>query len=243
MKRTRPVQPEGQRSDRAKRCRHGRCFLPCLTPGGGLGGGGARGVHGMGFRGAEASGAPWTPRRDGGKTTMTSQTPRKRGEPLAAARLPYVAHVRRLLDRLAPDGSTWWAWHNPESSEPRLRLLVAEHLGVDTNELTANVLLTEDLAADSLDLVELALVIEDEFRLTLPESMLTDVRTYGELVDVVQTLERKRCVAEASTEMPAYVSARLMPAREQASGDRHHGGWLTPYTAQAIVEDALGAGP
>ncbi|TMA76180.1 MAG: acyl carrier protein, partial [Deltaproteobacteria bacterium] len=241
MKRTGPVQPEGQRSDKASAA--GMAVALSLShPPGGLGGGGARGVHGMGFRGAEASGSPWTPRRDGGNQTMTPQTSRKRGGPLAApARLPYVAQVRRLLDRFARDGSARWAWHNPEPPEPRLRHLVAEHLGIDTDELTANESLTEDLAADSLDLVELALAIEEEFSITLPEPMLTDVRTYGELANVIQTLDHQRCVVEA-TEMPAYVSARLMPAREHASGDRHHGGWLTPYTAQAIVEDALGAG-
>jgi acyl carrier protein len=174
---------------------------------------------------------------------MIPHAPWNPGGRLAApARLPYVAKLRRLLDRLAPDGSARWTWHNPESPEPRLRHLVAEHLGVDADELTANVSLAEDLAADSLDLVELALAIEEEFSLTLPESMLGDVRTYGELADVIQTLDHQRCVVEVGTEMPAYVSARIMPAREQASGDRHHGGWLTPYTAQAIVEDALGAG-
>ena len=74
---------------------------------------------------------------------MTPQTSRKRGGPLAApARLPYVAQVRRLLDRFARDGSARWAWHNPEPPEPRLRHLVAEHLGIDTDELTANVSLT-----------------------------------------------------------------------------------------------------
>jgi len=156
-----------------------------------------------------------------------------------SARFPYVG---RLLGRLAgEDPVTSMQTHLP-SSESRLRHLVAEHLGVDTHELTAHVSLIDDLAADSLDLVELGLAIEEEFSLTLPEAMLADVRTYGELCAAVETLERERSVPEPSVEVPAYFSARIMPARTHAHGDRHHGGWLTPYTAQAIVEDALGEG-
>jgi len=158
------------------------------------------------------------------------------------SRLPYAAQVRRFLDRLTGEGAVEPTQSRLPSSESRLRHLVAEHLGVDLHELTAHVSLTDDLAADSLDLVELGLAIEEEFSLTLPEATLTGVRTYGELRAAVETLERERSLPEPSIEMPTYFSARIMPAREHAHGDRHHGGWLTPYTAQAIVEDALGEG-
>ena len=173
---------------------------------------------------------------------MMPHTSWQPGARLTSSRLPYVTRLGRLLGGLAPEGTLGRSSQDLPSSESRLRELVAEHLGVDADELRPEVSLTDDLAADSLDLVELGLAIEEELNLTLPESVLTDVRTYGELAAAVGTLDRERSAPEPSTEMPAYFSARIMPARAHAHGDRHHGGWLTPYSAQAIVEDALGEG-
>jgi acyl carrier protein len=50
-----------------------------------------------------------------------------------------------------------------QSMEPRIRALVADHLGVEIDDLRADVSLVDDLAADSLDLVEIALAVEDAF--------------------------------------------------------------------------------
>src|SRR5437867_11421569 len=74
--------------------------------------------------------------------------------------------------------------------EPRLRRLVAENLGVSLDDLTSDVSLTDDLATDSLDLVELALALEDEFGLTIPELTIAEVRTYGDLVAAIVPLAR-----------------------------------------------------
>src|SRR5256885_1259291 len=114
MKRTGPVQPEGQRSDKASAA--GMAVALSLShPPGGLGGGGARGVHGMGFRGAEASGSPWTPRRGGGNQTVAPPTSRERGGPLAPPPpLPHRAHVRRLPEPLARRRDAPWAVAKPE---------------------------------------------------------------------------------------------------------------------------------
>jgi acyl carrier protein len=66
--------------------------------------------------------------------------------------------------------------------EPRVRRLVAESLGVGPEELTPEVSLTDDLAADSLDLVELAVALEAELGADVPARLLQQVRTYGDLV-------------------------------------------------------------
>ena len=47
-----------------------------------------------------------------------------------------------------------------ELVEPRVRGLVAEHLGVDSDELSSDVSLVDELAVDSLDIVELALFVD-----------------------------------------------------------------------------------
>src|SRR5437899_2455880 len=63
--------------------------------------------------------------------------------------------------------------------EPRLRPLVADGLGVAPDDLASDVSLVDELAADSLDLLELILAAETEFDVAIPERAIVDVRTYG----------------------------------------------------------------
>jgi acyl carrier protein len=69
--------------------------------------------------------------------------------------------------------------------EPRLRSIVAIHLDVDPNRLHPDARLGEDLCVDSLAAIELAMVLEDEFDIALPEEVLGCVRTYGDVVSLV----------------------------------------------------------
>jgi acyl carrier protein len=135
-----------------------------------------------------------------------------------------------------------------ELVEPRVRGLVVEHLGVDGHELTPDVSLVDDLAADSLDLLEIAIAIETQFGITVPESAIDAVRTYADLVELVcaQTQTRARREAEDDDEAQgrlALVWARVVSPRTGAHADLQRAGWLTPYAAQTIAEDALRAGP
>jgi acyl carrier protein len=66
-----------------------------------------------------------------------------------------------------------------------LRAVVALHLEVDPSELNREARLLEDLSIDSLTAIELAMVLEDEFDIALPEEIVAHVCTYGEMVDVV----------------------------------------------------------
>src|SRR5581483_8511915 len=105
--------------------------------------------------------------------------------------------------------------------------------------------LIDTLAADSLDLVELALALEGEFGINVPERVVESVRTYGDLVASVYALARKRpqaAGAERAPAPPALVWAKVVPAEHHGAGDLQRTGWLTPYTAEEIVEDALRAG-
>jgi acyl carrier protein len=128
-------------------------------------------------------------------------------------------------------------------AEPRVRQIVADELGVTAEELTADVSLTDDLAADSLDLLELTLTLESELGVTISESALDDVRTFGDLVHAVDAAAREGRRAETRTEqvVPTLVWARVVPARGSSAGVQRTG-WLTPYTAETIAEDALRAG-
>jgi len=128
--------------------------------------------------------------------------------------------------------------------EQGVRCLVAEHLGVGLEELVSEVSLRDDLAADSLDLVELALALEGEFAIVVPERILDEVRTYGDLVRATGLLIRARCEAEArGAEPPERIWARIVPPAGESSGTLERTGWLTPYTAETIAEDAVRGGP
>ena len=127
--------------------------------------------------------------------------------------------------------------------EPRVRRVVAEQLGVNAEDLAADISLTDDLAADSLDLLELAIALENELGVSIPESTIDAVRTFGDLLASVQALTRQRRKAEVRAGKrvsPAPVWARVLSPR--SSGEIHRAGWLTPYTAETIAQDALRVG-
>ena len=134
-----------------------------------------------------------------------------------------------------------------EFVEPRVRRVVADHLGVGLEELAPDVSLIDDLAADSLDLVELAVEIERQFGISLPEALIDEIRTYGDIVDTVLQLTRAQREAEfraVAGARPMQIHARVVPPPARPNdAPLQRAGWLTPYTAQTIAEDALTAGP
>lgn len=62
-----------------------------------------------------------------------------------------------------------------------LQELAAEILGVDPDQVQLNVSFQRDLAADSLDLVELVSAVEDKYDVELPEETLEGMRNVGNL--------------------------------------------------------------
>ena len=124
--------------------------------------------------------------------------------------------------------------------EPRVRCLVADTLGVGIDELGVEVSLTDDLAADSLDLAELAARLEADLGLVMPDRVVDHLRTYGDLVRAATAAARERRTALGRVDaLPVQVWAHLVSPR----GQLVRAELLTPYAAQTIAEDALRAGP
>src|SRR5258705_10891150 len=97
--------------------------------------------------------------------------------------------------------------------EPSCRRLVADHLGVGLEELVREVSLRDDLAADSLDLVELALALEAKFGISVSDRVLDLVRSYGDLVETTVDLIRAHRAAESrGVEQSARFVARVVPS-------------------------------
>lgn len=63
----------------------------------------------------------------------------------------------------------------------RIRGLVAEQLGVDVSELRPDANILEDLGADSLDVVEMVMAIEEEFDIEISDEDAEAIRTVGDV--------------------------------------------------------------
>ncbi len=63
-----------------------------------------------------------------------------------------------------------------------LKERIADLLNIDPSEITADTDLKEDLGADSLDLFELAVSLQDEYDIEIPIEKLVDMHTVGDVV-------------------------------------------------------------
>jgi acyl carrier protein len=78
------------------------------------------------------------------------------------------------------------------STFDELKKLVAEQLGVDEDDVKPNVSFTEDLGADSLDLVELILALEEKFGIEIPDEDAEKLLTGQDVIDYLEKRGVKR---------------------------------------------------
>ena len=64
--------------------------------------------------------------------------------------------------------------------------LLADQFGKDESEISLTMDIAEDLGADSLDVVELLMSIEDEFSMEMPEEEIENIKTVGDLVTYIE---------------------------------------------------------
>jgi len=67
----------------------------------------------------------------------------------------------------------------------KLKPIIAEQLGVDESEVKEDASFTEDLNADSLDLVELIMSLEEQFKLQISDEDAEKITTVGEAVEYI----------------------------------------------------------
>jgi acyl carrier protein len=71
--------------------------------------------------------------------------------------------------------------------DAKVREILAEQLSVDAEKVVPEARFSEDLNADSLDLVEAVLALEEAFDVEIPEEEMDGVKTVGQAVDLVVT--------------------------------------------------------
>jgi acyl carrier protein len=69
---------------------------------------------------------------------------------------------------------------------------LGDRLGVDKGQLTRSTSFIEDVGADSLDIVELVMELEEEFGVTLPDDQAEKIKTVGDAVDAILHARRHR---------------------------------------------------
>jgi len=69
----------------------------------------------------------------------------------------------------------------------RVKKVTVEELGVKEEEVVETASFTEDLGADSLDVVELVMAFEDEFGIDIPDEEVNTIKTVGDAVKFISS--------------------------------------------------------
>ena len=69
----------------------------------------------------------------------------------------------------------------------KLKTIIAEQFGVEENSITTEISFEDDLGADSVDIVELSMALEEEFDVEeMSEDDITSIHTVGDLLQYLQ---------------------------------------------------------
>ena len=68
----------------------------------------------------------------------------------------------------------------------RVKKVIVEQLGVDESEITLESSFVDDLGADSLDVVELIMALEEEFNVEIPDEDAEKIVTVGDALDYIK---------------------------------------------------------
>ena len=75
------------------------------------------------------------------------------------------------------------------ASLEKMREVVVDQLGIDADAITEEATFVDDLGADSLDLLQLMMALESEFDIQIPDEAFENVRSVGDVLDLVEKLE------------------------------------------------------
>lgn len=68
----------------------------------------------------------------------------------------------------------------------KVKEILCDQLDVDAKDVTMEASITEDLGADSLDIVDLVMSLEDEFDIEVPDEEVETIKTVGDIVRYIE---------------------------------------------------------
>ncbi|HIT09092.1 MAG TPA: acyl carrier protein [Candidatus Merdivicinus faecavium] len=68
----------------------------------------------------------------------------------------------------------------------KVRTILVDQLDVEEEKVTLEASITEDLGADSLDVVDLVMSLEDEFGVEIPDDQVENIKTVGDIVKYIE---------------------------------------------------------
>ncbi len=68
----------------------------------------------------------------------------------------------------------------------KVKMILAEQLEVEEDTITTETDIQDDLGADSLDVVDMVMSLEDEFEIEVPDEDIENLRTVGALVSYIE---------------------------------------------------------
>ncbi len=90
---------------------------------------------------------------------------------------------------------------NREEIEKRVIEMIAQQLGVNRDEIKRETNILTDLNADSLDVVELLMELEEEFQIKIPDAEQEKIQTVGQAIDLIERLLQEK--AQQEVQQPA----------------------------------------
>jgi acyl carrier protein len=71
--------------------------------------------------------------------------------------------------------------------EAKVKNIIADQLGVGEDEIKPESVFIDDLGADSLDIVELVMAMEEEFEVEIPDEEAENIKTVGDAINYINT--------------------------------------------------------
>lgn len=68
----------------------------------------------------------------------------------------------------------------------KVKSIIVDQLDVDEDKVTPNASITDDLGADSLDVVDLVMSFEEEFDIEIPDEQVENIKTVGDIVKYIE---------------------------------------------------------
>lgn len=68
--------------------------------------------------------------------------------------------------------------------------LIAEQLGIEKTKINKDSLIIDDLGADSLDVIEMLMTLEDEYGITIPDDQISQVKTIDDVAKLIEKIKK-----------------------------------------------------